>query len=319
MKITHGLFLIALSLGVTSCSTTIPARKPPEIVKNQFQAVWDQVTIDAVDKLPQDTVSFRKLVSGGKNIILGDARRTLDEHANILKPFNKLAHPNGVCFKGTWNITADTKYSGYFKKNSKALIIVRASTAMSNTRQGEIRSFGFAGKIFPTMNPHQVLQENTANFFLIDDLGGTRAKHYTDVALSNEPAISKNSEVLKSLLYVLKLARTFSQVDKNPTIRQVYEVSELGEANSDSVITPRWMKVEAKQGQTVEAKDFRNELRLADNQQLVFSISVASKKIDNKKVWKEIGTIILDASVVSKSCDHRLHFHHPVWKSNLKH
>ncbi len=319
MKITHGLLLIALSLSVSSCSTTVPARKPPEVVKNQFQAVWDQVTIDAVDKLPQDTVSFRKLVSGGKNIILGDARRTLDEHANILKPFNKLAHPNGVCFKGTWNITADTKYSGYFKKNSKALIIVRASTAMSNTRQGEIRSFGFAGKIFPTMNPHQVLQENTANFFLIDDLGGTRAKHYTDVALSNEPAISKNSEVLKSLLYVLKLARTFSQVDKNPTIRQVYEVSELGEANSDSVITPRWMKVEAKQGQTVEAKDFRNELRLADNQQLVFSISVASKKIDNKKVWKEIGTIILDESVVSKSCDHRLHFHHPVWKSNLRH
>ena len=321
MKQLYRLLLIVLLFGVTvtSCTSSVPAQKPPEHVNNQFQAVWNQLTIDVVDKLPQDRVSFRKLFSGGKNIILGDATRTLNEHANILKPFNKLAHPNGICLKGTWNIHADTKYSGYFKKNSKALIIVRASTAMSNTRRGEIRSFGFAGKIFPTMNPHQIIQENTANFFLIDDLGGTRAEHYTDVALSNEPSISINSEVLKSLLYVSKLARTFSQTDKNPKIRQVYEISQLSEANNDSVITPRWMKVEAKPDQTVDAKDFRNELRLANNEKLVFLISVASEKINNKKAWKKIGTITLDTSVVSKSCDHRLHFHHPVWKSNLKH
>jgi hypothetical protein len=319
MKQLYRLLLIGLFFGVASCATTAPAQKPPVLINNQFQAVWDQLIIDTVDKLPQDTVSFTKLFSGGKDIILGDATRTLDEHANILQPFNKLAHPNGVCFKGTWNIYADTKYSGYFKKNSKALIIVRASTAMSNTRQGEIRSFGFAGKIFPTMNPNKILQENTANFFLIDDLGGTRAAHYTDVALTNEPSISKNSEVFKSFLYVLKLARTFSQVDKNPSIRQVYEISQLGESNNDTAITPRWMKVAAKQGQTVEAKDFRDELRITENKKLVFSISVASEKINNKKDWKNIGTIALDTSVISKSCDHRLHFHHPVWKSNLNH
>jgi len=311
--------VILFGVMITSCTTSIPAANSPELVKNQFQAVWNEVAMDVVDKLPQDRVSFKKLVSGGKNIILGDAKRTLKEHADILKPFNKLAHPNGICFKGTWNIHAETKYSGYFKKNSNALIIVRASTAMSNTRRGEIRSFGFAGKIFPTMNPRQTLQENTANFFLIDDLGGTRAEHYTDVALSNEPSISINSEVLKSLLYVSKLARTFSQADKNPKIRQVYEISQLGEANKNTVVTPRWMKVEAKKGQTVEAKDFRDELRLSNNKKLVFSISVASEKMNNKKAWKEIGTITLDTSVVSKSCDHRLHFHHAVWKSNLKH
>lgn len=105
------------------------------------------------------------------------------------------------------------------------------------------------------MNPSEVLQENTANFFLIDDLGGTRAEHYTDVTMTNEPDVSINSEVIKSFLYVLKLARTFSQVDKNPGVRQVYEISELGESDKTKVVTPRWMKVEAKKGQTVEAND----------------------------------------------------------------
>lgn len=313
------LLIIVVFLGAINCATTAPAQKPPELVSNQFQAIWDQVEIDIVDKLPQDKVSFKKLSSRGKNIILGDAKRTLDEHANILKPFDKLAHPNGICFKGTWSIHANSKYSGYFKKNSKALIIVRASTAMSNTRQGNIRSFGFAGKIFPTMNPQLIIKENTANFFLIDDLGGTKAKHYTDVTLTNEPPISKNSEVLKNLLYVLKLARTFSQADKNPTIRQVYEISQLGEPDKVSVITPRWMKVEANQGQTVEEKDFRDELYITANRKLIFSISVASKKVNNKKDWKNIGEITLDTSVISKSCDHRLHFHHPVWNTHLNH
>lgn len=189
---------------------------------------------------------------------------------------------------------------------------------MSNTRRGEIRSFGFAGKLFPTMNPLQHNQENTANFFLIDDLGGTRAEHFTDVTLTNEPDVSKTSAFFKSLLYALKVARTFAQADKNPGIRQVHEISHLGEANRDGIITPQWMKVEAKSGQTVDAIDFRDELRL-DNKTLVFVVSVASTETKGKKDWQSIGTITLDTSVVSKSCDHRLHFHHPKWRSDLNH
>jgi hypothetical protein len=306
---------------LTACATTAPVKTPvnAKAINNQFQSVWKQVTSDPVKKLPQDKVSYSRLFSGGKDIITRNSRRTLDTHANILPSFNKLAHPNGVCLKGVWNIYADNKYSGYFKKNSKALIIVRASSAMSNTRRGEIRSFGFAGKIFPTMNPLHNTKENTANFFLIDDLGGTRAEHYTDVIMSNEPSISKNSEVFKNLLYVAKIASAFSKSDKNPKIRQVYEISQLGETNN--IITPQWMKVQAKPNQTVDALDFRDELRIDNNNnsKLVFNISVASKKIQGKKDWKDIGTISLDASVVSTSCDHRLHFHHPKWRANLVH
>ncbi len=317
---TKQLSIILILFILTACATTAPVKTPAnaktKAINNQFQSVWKQITSDPLEKLPQDKVSYSRLFSGGKDIITRNSQRTLDTHANILPSFNKLAHPNGVCFKGVWNIHADNKYSGYFKKNSNGLIIVRASSAMSNTRRGEIRSFGFAGKIFPTMNSFLNTKENTANFFLIDDLGGTRAEHYTDVIMSNEPSISKNSEVFKNLLYVAKIASAFSKSDKNPKIRQVYEIAELGETNN--IITPQWMKVQAKPNQTVDALDFRDELKINKNK-LVFNISVASKKIQGKKDWKDIGTISLDTSVVSTSCDHRLHFHHPKWRSNLIH
>ncbi len=322
------LFLLFIVFHLSACSTEIKSNQtalvqknkaiPIKSTKNSFQDVWNQIASNPLTILPQDKVSFGKLVSWGKNIILEDAERTLQEHADILKPFDKLAHPNGICLKGVWEIHKENRYSGYFKNHSKALIIARASSALSNTHRGEIRSFGFAGKIFPSLDPHQINQENTANFFLIDDLGGTKAVHYTDVTLTNEPSVSVNSEVLKNILYALELANTFAKVDKNPGIRQLYEISELGEKNRANIITPKWMKVEAKTGQTVNAEDFRNELRIALHKKLVFLVSVASTENNQgKKEWQTIGTITFDTSVVSKSCDHRLHFHHPKWRSDL--
>ncbi len=305
---------------LSACSTTSSFNPSSiEVIKSsQFQKVWDQVKSDPVDQLPQERVSFKKLVQKGKNIILGNAQRTLENHADILPQFNKLAHPNGICFKGTWEITAENNYSGYFKKNSKALIIVRASSAMSNTKQGQVRSFGFAGKIFPSLNPLQANDENTANFFLIDDLGGTKAQYYTDVELTNAPKASITSVVLKSLLYVSKLARTFSKADENPKIRQLYEISTLGETNNPHIITPKWMMLHAQEKHNTVAKDFREELQIKDKT-LNFDISVASQSTNDKKQWQKIGTITLDTSVVSNSCDHRLHFHHPKWRNDLKH
>ncbi len=322
------LFLLFIVFHLSACSTEIKSNQtalvqknkaiPIKSTKNSFQDVWTQIASDPLTILPQDKVSWRKLVSWRKNIILEDAERTLEEHTDILKPFDKLAHPNGICLKGFWEIHKENRYSGYFKNHSKALIIVRASSALSNTHRGEIRSFGFAGKIFPTIDPHKINQENTANFFLIDDLGGTDTAHYTDVTLTNEPTASINSEVLKNVLYALKLANAFAKSDENPGIRQLYEISELGEKNRANIITPKWMKVEAKVGQTVDAEDFRDELRIAPHKKLIFYISVVSEEdSQGKKEWQTIGTITFDTSVVSTSCDHRLHFHHPKWRSDL--
>ena len=249
---------------------------------------------------------------------MSDAKRTLRDRRDIIEPFDKLAHPNGVCLKGIWEIHKANPYSGYFQQHARALIIARASTALSKTKRGDIRAFGFAGKLFPTTNTTKRNQEHTANFFAIDDLGGTDALHYTDVDMTNEPSVTTTSEVLKNILYALKIAKAFATADDHSGIRQLYEISELGEKNKSNIITPQWIKISAKHGQSVDAQDFRDEFVLTKGKKIIFDIAVASKERDNKKEWQTIGTITFDASVISNTCDHRLHFHHPVWRDDLR-
>ena len=312
------LTLLLILLTINGCTEEIPVKKQNIYKLQSFQDVWREVTSDQLHTLPQNTVTFGKLFTFRKNIILGDAKRTLADRRDIIAPFDKLAHPNGVCLKGLWEIHKANPYSGYFKQHSKALIIARASTALSKTKRGDIRAFGFAGKLFPTTNTKKRNKEHTANFFAIDDLGGTNALHYTDVAMTNEPSVTTSSEVLKNILYALEIAKAFASADSHSDIRQLYEISELGEKNKSNIITPKWLKISARNGQSVDAKDFRDEFVLGKGNKIVFDIAVASKEVGEKKEWQTIGTITFDASIVSNTCDHRLHFHHPIWRDDLK-
>ena len=285
---------------------------------SSFKEVWGQIESDSYVKLPKNKVSFRSLFGFLESKIEQSANRTLSDKSDLLPQFVKLAHPNGVCLSGTWNITEENPYGGYFKKGSEALIIARSSVALSATTQGSNRGFGFAGKLFPTDSQDKKVK--TANFFLVDDLGGTKAPHYTGVEMINEPAVSKTTAVVANLLYSLKLAVTFGKADSNPGIRQLYEISYLGESDKKGVRTPKWMKVGAQEGQTVDKKDFRDELNMDNYKgEILFDISVASSEKDGKKNWSKVGTITMTKSSTSNSCDHRLHFHHPKWISNLKH
>jgi len=312
------LTLLLILLTTYGWTKDMPIKNPNTYKQLSFQNVWSEVTSDPLHTLPQNTVTFGKLFTFSKNIILSDAKRTLADYRDIIEPFDKLAHPNGVCLKGLWHIDKANPYSGYFKQYSKALIIARASTALSKTKRGDIRAFGFAGKLFPTTNVKMSNKEHTANFFAIDDLGGTNALHYTDVAMTNEPSVTTTSAVLKNMLYALKIAKAFSNADSHSGIRQLYEISELGEKDKSNIITPKWIKISAKSGQSVDAKDFREEFVLEKSKKIVFNIAVASKEKEGKKEWQTIGSITFDTSVVSTTCDHRLHFHHPVWRDDLR-
>jgi len=285
---------------------------------SSFNEVWNIVKKDETTNLPQYKVTFNSLYKDKVDTVTSDALRTLGDSSDILKSFRKKAHPNGICFKGTWNITSQNIYSGYFKKNTKANIIIRASSAMSNTKSGDIRILGLAGKVFPLDKNKKV---KSANFFLIDNLGGTKVKYYSDTILVNEPKFSFSSIVLKNLLYSLKLASTFKDVDKNSNIRQLYQVSNLDVNNPSLTITPKWMKLQMQdkyKGIKRENIDFRDELHIRGNKTLVYNIFVSSQKINDIINWEQVGTIVLDKSVVSTSCDTRLHFNHPVWIDDLK-
>jgi hypothetical protein len=237
--------------------------------------VWEQVTSDSY-ALPYNKISFHSLYGFLKDKIEDSAKRTLSDHSDIIPQFNKLAHPNGICLRGEWEIDQDNIYSGYFKKGSKASIIARASSAMSKTERGDFRAFGFAGKLFSQDNDNFDEKVKTANFFLVDDLGGTKAEHYTDVTMTNEPAVSKTTEAILHIAYALKLALTFGAADSNPGMRQVYEISQLQETGK--VVTPKWLSVKARVINKSDEKDFRNELDTENSDgELLFDIAVANK------------------------------------------
>ncbi len=282
------------------------------------EEVWDITSSEPYNELPSDKVGYKSLFDGAVSLIERSATRTINDKSDTLPYFTKLAHPNGICLKGTWKITKENPYTGLFKKNSKAIIIARASVALNETEEGNLRGFGLAGKLFPTIDHQQKVK--TSNFFLIDDLGGTHAKHYTDVEMTNEPKVSKTFAIFKYIKYALEVSRTFSKVDPNPTMRQVYEISENGLEKGEKLVNPKWMMVKAVEGQIkVDEADFRNELSIEKNNgNLKFEIHVANSETNLKKNWIKIGEIKFTESTTAVGCDHQLHFHHPKWRTDLE-
>ena len=54
------------------------------------------------------------------------------------KGFRRLAHPNGICLTGLWQITEDTHYSGYFRNGSRALVV--GAIRLAAARRGAVMS-----------------------------------------------------------------------------------------------------------------------------------------------------------------------------------
>ena len=283
-----------------------------------FQTIWDEISSDKLTTLPHNEISYASLFDGAIDLITQNAKRTLEDRRDLLPYFNKLAHPNGICLKGLWQIDKDNPYGGYFKKGSQALVIARASTAMSNTKQGSSRAFGLAIKLFASTNPLHVSKQPTANIFTIEDLGGSDATTFTSVSLSNEPPTSVTLEALRYALYALKVAGAFEEADVNAGIRQLYEVAYLGEDQNSTQITPKWIKISYSANQmAINANDFRDEFVFDNNRTMRFDIAVSSTIESDIKLWQNIGTITFSEAVVSTTCDHRLHFHHPKFINNI--
>lgn len=274
-----------------------------------YSDVWSALKSDLYQALPQHRTTLSSFFDRGVNVLGQNAQRTLNSDADLLPRFQKLVHPIGICFSGTWTITEDSPYTGYFQKNSQGRIIVRASEAMGNPRVGDFRSFGLAGKIYPTANPSDPRAYKTANFFTIDDLGGTADRSFLASPKRNQPKTSAHLSSLFLLSTITTIASTFSNADANPGIRQVYPISQLGVAVGQPVVTPHWMILQPENTERVGAADFRNELRLGNYPQgLRFGILVAEQGGDG---WQRLGAINLTDEALSDSCDHRLHFAHP--------
>ncbi len=276
-------------------------------------------------QLPRYQVTEAELdeeTGGGEtaNRLLAAARRTLSVRHDLIQfeGGRKLFQANGRCFSGTWNITERSAFSGYFAAGSKGLVIVRASVSLSETTRGHKRAFALAGKIFPTLDPAQVVK--TVNFFAMENLLGTYDDYFLDAVMDNEPEVSGLPGGLSQFFLGLRISGDLETADRevsgdaaNVRYRPVRPIAAI---DAPSVAAPRWMRLTvAPETVRVDADDFRDELALANypGKRLVFDVAAAANHAGGKASaeWRRLGYIELTRDVVSHGCDARLHFAHP--------
>jgi hypothetical protein len=261
-------------------------------------------------QLPQYRVNFWSLGGLIFSPLLNRSKQTLVDRADYYDHFEKYVHANGVCVVGKWEIKNATPYTGFFRQGAAGLFIGRISVALQETTSAGNRGFGFAGKIFPTTNPNQVVP--TTSFFTVDELSGTPAARFMDQALTNEPPLIPNFDLTGELV---KIIPAFLLADSSPTFRPVTQIARINAGQA--VRSPIWMRLRAAPQMIKNNQaDFRNEVVQAmedNNGRLTFIIETSSTTKDRKATvgWNPVGTMTLNRSIVSYGCDRRLHFSHP--------
>jgi hypothetical protein len=314
----HGVFLLA-SAGRHSSAGRPEAPAEPAYGGEAYKDIWDKITEKPLDHLPDNKVALddRKGTHLLNPQIVDDAKRTINDKRAILPYFKKRVHPMGICFAGTWNITEETPYTGYFKKGASGLVIARASSANGNTKKGEYRPLGIAGRVFPTTNPDDKTPLQSANFFAIDSLTGTKTPHFTDGVYKNQPDLPFHLDDAANYLGAQLVGKYFGRADGNPTIRQIYEIAELGVAADGAAKSPKRMQLRFAPDQTVDRIDFRNELRLENHGGKLLIDIYTSDNTDSSDM-KKIGQVEFTKDSISEGCDHNFHVHHPKWKEKYE-
>ncbi|MDY3559480.1 hypothetical protein R5W23_000473 [Gemmata sp. JC673] len=268
------------------------------------------------------------------------ADRTVDTHADLRwgpdrRGVRRLLHPNGVCLTGVWEITEPTEYTGYFRQNSRGLVIGRYSAGGAVLR-GQPRSLSLVGKLYPTADRRDPRRYVPAGIITQEDFGGPGAPFINDAELRNAPSTHAWRRGLVALAMLAVTGAVFRRADTNPTFRQLYEISELGEPPGAAAKAPEFMRLlvapeQPRVGGPGDRIDVRDEV-LAQiyepgvrepKKTLVFNIEVsdtgstrgpAVRQIRTVTNWKRIGRITFDEAVASYNGDFVIHFHHPAWR-----
>jgi hypothetical protein len=312
------------------------------VFANPYQSVWGGPNEPA---LPIYRVTLASVTKGvltfGKHYVFQEATaRAVDSSADLRwgadrKGFRRILHPNGVCLTGRWQIDADTPYSGYFAKGSQALVVGRYSTCCTETRRGHTRSLALVGKLFPTTDPDHPMPLRTASFITQEDIGGADTGFINDAELRNAPdtTVSRRGGGAPILLVT---GLVFGRVDRQPSIRQLYAVAELGKPMGKATVAPEFMRLRVAFNQArIEGAglDFRDEVMAqifdrgdpSPKRTLLFTIEVTDEGETTGTAfrqrrtfcnWRTIGSLTFDNAVVSYNGDSVLHFNHPTWRDD---
>jgi hypothetical protein len=198
-----------------------------------------------------------------------------------------------------------------------------------------VRSLAMVGKLFPTTDPNHAQPLHTANFITQEDIGGAYSAAINDAELLNAPdttVVRRGTGIPIILLTGLVLSRA----DRQPTIRQLYQIAELGKPPSDPTRAPAFMRLKVAASQPRipgESLDFRDEImaQLFDpgdptpKRTLTFDIEVTDEgrtggsKLRERRTfanWRRIGRLVFSDAVVSFNGDRVLHFNHPTWRND---
>jgi hypothetical protein len=215
------------------------------------------------------------------------------------------------------------------------LVVGRYSTCCRETRRGHVRSLSLVGKLFPTTDPDHVAPLRTASFITQQDIGGDYNDYINDVELLNSP----NTTALRrglGLPLLMVFGIMLRLVDKRPTIRQLYQVAELGTAQGEPTRAPTFMRLTVAPSQPRiggAGLDFRDEIMgqiydrgdVRPKRTLTFNIEITDdgethgpsfRERRTFRNWRRIGTITFDRAVVSYNGDFVIHFHHPTWRDD---
>jgi hypothetical protein len=308
------------------------------VFANPYQRIWG---VAGEPPLPVYEVTLGN-VAGGlvPEQFERASERAVDSHADLRwgtdgKGYRRLLHPNGVCLIGRWQIDQDTEYSGYFRQGSTALTIGRYSTCCTETRRGRTRSLALIGKLFPTTDAdHQELLR-PAHFVTQEDIGGNDTEFINDAELRNAPDTTLSRRGAGAPVLVLTAA-VFNKADQRPSIRQLYQIAELGKLPSTPTRTPAFMRlcVAPEQPRIPGADlDFRDEImsQMFDRgdpvpkRTLTFTIEVtdegettgpAALERRTFQNWRKIGSLVFHTAVVSYNGDAVIHFNHPTWRED---
>ena len=192
------------------------------------------------------------------------------------------------------------------------MLIARASVAGPITVRGAVpRSFGIAGKVFPTLDPDEWVWPG--NFVTVSHLSGSKANNITDIDMSNSPSVGWDP-----IANFINRA-IFRIMDTRPGYRQLFPISTLGMRPGDKIVTPDLMMLKVDESMPkIDQKDFRDELRLANypNHRLIVTINVKNFEEEN---WTRLGVLEFNEDVISEGSDKRLHFWIPRDVPSQKH
>jgi len=308
------------------------------IFANPYQGVWR-----GESDMPRHQVTLMRVLKGilpftGPYVFGKAVERAVDSHADLRwgkdgSGYLRLLHPNGICLTGLWEITEPTPYSGYFRKGSKSLTVGRYSTCCTETRKGYSRSLSLVGKLYPTTDPEHPEPLRTASFITQQDLGGDFTDYLNEVETRNAPDVRAWRRGF-GLPILLVTGQVFGSVDREPTIRQLYEIAELGKPEDEPTRTPKYIRLKIAAGHPKsDYPDFRDEIMAFiydkgdpnPKRKLVFDIDVTDEaaesgpdffKIRTFSKWNRIGALTFTTAVASVNGDRVVHFHHPRWRTD---